>query len=225
MRHALALLFILAACSSETAPPADAPVASDVVDAVAFDTSAPGDVLDVGGAQPCTAGRVEECPCGNGRRGMQTCQPSGVYGPCVCADAGSPMDVVAADAVDVPAARDVSDALTSAQFDVLSCNADQVACGPSPEDCVYLSRGTANAPPRNCGACGITCGYGEGCSEGRCTNPCPRGQLLCEPTAFPVQSGCVDPNVGRVMGGSTFHCGRCGGSCSSTLRCVEGRCR
>jgi len=228
----LVLALVLAAASCSTDPvPSDVPVASDAADVVATDTALPADVLDAGGAQACTAGRIEECPCGDGRRGMQTCQPSGVYGPCVCADAGSPMDVVvAADVVDAGAPRDVVDVVRDAvdvvgtqQYDVPSCFPDLMACGPSLSDCVRLSRGTNETPPRNCGACGVNCSTGQGCIDGRCVNPCPSGQLLCENT-IPVTAGCVDLMRGLVRDGRVTHCGQCGGSCGSPLRCSEGRC-
>lgn len=92
-----ALLLILVACSS-SAVTLDATLAP--VDAVP-DVAAQTDTPDAGGAQPCTAGRVEECPCGDGRRGTQTCQPSGSYGPCVCADAAVAVPDVVTPAPDV----------------------------------------------------------------------------------------------------------------------------
>lgn len=114
--RALLPALVLAAASCSTDPVAtDVPAASDAVDIVLPDAPAP---VDAGGAQPCTAGRIEECPCGDGRRGMQTCQANGAYGPCMCADAGSPMDVVVvADVVDAAAARDAVVANPGVRFD------------------------------------------------------------------------------------------------------------
>lgn len=197
----------------------------------------------------CTPGQTSACACVGGATGVQTCGTGGTLGACVCPDGGSaadvvdassPVDVVALEdrpavvdtgAPDVASGVDVVDAgapdvRDAPAFDVPSCTPQQTACGPLPTDCVRLDIGTGDSPPRNCGACGVTCAPGEGCIDGRCTNPCPRGQLLCEAGGFPVLSGCVDPSIGRVMGGSTLHCGGCNRvTCSEPLRCVGGRCQ
>lgn len=104
----LALTLALAACATERNPPLPvdaAVVALDALPDVApLVDATPRDVFDVGGAQPCTAGRVEECPCGDGRRGTQTCQPTGVFGACVCADAAVARPDVVVPREDVPPA-------------------------------------------------------------------------------------------------------------------------
>jgi hypothetical protein len=172
MRALLSVLVLAAASCSADPVATDVPAVSDAVDIVLPD--APGPV-DAGGAQPCTAGRIEECPCGDGRRGMQTCQPSGVYGPCVCADAGSPMDVVvAADVVDAPAARDAVDVVA-----VPDCGDFYTYCpmgdaGPD-QSCINLAdgnrRGQIALVNTNCGACGRSCPGGTACCGGRCFAP------------------------------------------------------
>lgn len=198
----LALVLAAASCSTDPAP-ADVPVASDAADVVATDTVLPADVLDAGGAQACTAGRIEECPCGDGRRGMQTCQPSGVYGPCVCADAGSPMDVVvAADVVDAGAPRDVVDVGPIAMCGDASVNVLEGVRQPSG---VFT----------HCGACGRSCAVAERCSQGACGPTCPNGiTAVCDGRSIDLQGGERD-------GGLTHHCGRCGTTCPAGHGCLN----
>lgn len=164
----LVLALVLAAASCSTDPtPSDVPVVSDAVDVVATDTVLPADVLDAGGAQACTAGRIEECPCGDGRRGMQTCQPSGVYGPCVCADAGSPMDVVtAADVVDVPAPRDVVDVVDVDPRQTPECRGVTQVCDGRTVNVQIGERDGGLV--HHCGRCGVSCGAGEVCDGCLC---------------------------------------------------------
>jgi len=127
---------------------------------------------------------------------------------------------------DAGGTADVRDVPT---FDVPSCTRQQTACGPLPTDCVTLAVGAVTIPPTHCGACGVTCAVGEGCIGGRCLNPCPSGQLMCDPGAFPVLTGCVDISVGQSSGGTVRHCGGCSGAgghaCVRPLRCAEGRCQ
>lgn len=172
-----AALFLVASCTTSVAgrPPADVPITpsvdapdvsaptdaaplADVIDAATapdqtvVDAPSPADTaapFDVGGALPCTAGRIEECPCGNGLRGVQTCQPSGVYGPCVCADGGA--------SVDAGGAADVGDA--GAPTDTGVPRADVPPTDP-------LCPTTAVRVENNC--------YTE---EG-CASLCPRGRFV-----------------------------------------------
>jgi hypothetical protein len=93
-------LLSLVACSARSISSASPPDAA-VADAAVAD-AAPA--VDRPVAAPCTAGRIESCPCADGNgTGAQTCGTDGVYGPCVCAriDAGAPAPDVAVE-VDVP---------------------------------------------------------------------------------------------------------------------------
>lgn len=145
----------------DTPTPFDTAAPPDVVDAStprpdhpALDTPTS---LDVGGALPCTAGRIEECPCGNGLRGVQTCQPSGVYGPCVCADGGASADV--GDRTDLPLAMD-----TAAPTDTGV---------PRPD-----------VPPTNPLCPTTTVAVVTGCyTEEGCDSLCPRGRFVGRATA------------------------------------------
>lgn len=158
----LALVLALAACSSDPVP-ADVPAAADSVDAVASPDMQLADMLDAGGAQPCTAGRVEECPCGDGRRGAQTCHPSGAYGPCVCADAGAPMDVAAApDVVDVPPLRDAADVVDVDPRQTPECRGVTQVCDGRTVN-VQLGERDGGLT-YHCGRCGVTCAANEGCN-------------------------------------------------------------
>ena len=69
MRVALApsllVVTFAASCSRETSnPPPDVVIepSPDVVEASALTDAVLRDTIDMGGAQPCTAGRIEECP-------------------------------------------------------------------------------------------------------------------------------------------------------------------
>ncbi len=135
-------------------------------DQTAIDTPSPSDTpapFDVGGALPCTAGRIEGVPCGNGLRGVQTCQPSGVYGPCVCADSGASAD--AGDRTDLGAAMDLPLAMdTGAPTDTGVPRPDVPPTDP-------LCPTTAVAVVTGC--------YTE---EG-CDSLCPRGRFVGRATA------------------------------------------
>lgn len=152
-----ALVLVAASCSSDPVA-TDVPAVSDAVDIV---------LPDAGGAQLCTAGRIEECPCGDGRRGMQTCQANGAYGPCVCADAGSPMDVVvAADVVDAAAARDAVDVVDVDPRQTPECRGVTQTCDGRTVD---IQRGERDGGLTfHCGRCGVTCNAGEFCVSCRC---------------------------------------------------------
>ena len=106
MRMLLASAFVVAACSSSVGvdlrDPVDAagtPDAMGMPDAgAAPDAASPMDRPTT----TCVPGRVEACPCTDGRTGAQTCGPDGTFGACVCSamDAGDAPDVVVA--ADVP---------------------------------------------------------------------------------------------------------------------------
>lgn len=235
MRYLFALVALaLAACSSDPVPAAtDAAVDLGPLDgggAVDADPLA-ADAFDAGGAIPCTAGRIEECPCGDGRRGAQTCQPSGAYGPCVCSDAGSPMDACAA--------RDVS------ADDACARQIEQVcgpACGSARPACVVRDCGVQagcinimdgrqiQGRPQHCGACGTECRSGQFCINGSCVDPggpdagasdagrCPSGiSAECDGRRVNLQSGELD-------GGRRYHCGACGNHCAPGEFCVQCTC-
>lgn len=129
---------VLDAATDQPAPLTDAP--ADVgVDVVATDR---------GGPVPCTAGRIEACPCTGGAPGAQTCGADGVHGPCVClaSDAG-PVDVADVVAVD------------AASTDAASTDAAPDAA-PLPgiagdEYCRALAAGVACTAPavNTCGVC------------------------------------------------------------------------
>jgi hypothetical protein len=163
--RALLSALVLAAASCSTDPVAtDLPAASDAVDIVLPD--APG-AVDAGGAQPCTAGRMEECPCGDGRRGAQTCQANGAYGPCAGADAGSPMDVVVvADVVDAAAARGAVDVVDMDPRQTPECRGVTQTCDGRT---VNVQGGERDGGlTYHCGRCGVTCSAGEFCVSCRC---------------------------------------------------------
>lgn len=61
------------------------------------------------------------------------------------------------------------------------------------------------ADPNNCGGCGITCGAGELCHEGKCVG-CKAGEVLCTPETSGVL-GCF------VLTSDPEHCGGCGNAC------------
>lgn len=61
----------------------------------------------------------------------------------------------------------------------------------------------------NCGACGLACPSGIGCSEGSCM--CPGGGEVCGDACVDTQA---DPN----------NCGACGETCTGGLVCLAGEC-
>ncbi len=211
----LALTLALTACGTDGNPPRQvdaAVVALDALPDVAPLVDAAGrDAFDVGGAQPCTAGRVEECPCGDGRRGTQTCQPTGVYGACACADAA----VVVPDVVtlDVPADAP-SDAVDAVPVDdQVDASAAEVGCDAAVE-----------TDPANCGACGAACptraNAAPSCARGLCDITCTSGFADCNRRAM---DGCESD-----MSADVLNCGACGRRCSfegGTARCVAGQCQ
>jgi hypothetical protein len=86
--------------------------------------------------------------------------------------------------------------------------ADQCPAGATPcgAGCVYVASDT-----QNCGACGVTCGTGQFCVGGECTN-CPPGTSTC-------QNNCIDLQTSRD------NCGQCGHPCVVNEACGGGLCR
>lgn len=205
-RAKLLLVVLVAAACSARAVALDATAApGDAVSEVATQA----DASDAGGAQPCTAGRIEECPCGDGRRGTQTCQPSGSYGPCVCADA----------AVVVP---DVA-RLDASAFDVTTVSD---AAPPDHADAPGMDAGCdalTATDPNNCGACGAVCPARANalpvCTSGHCGLSCVPGFGDCNGVAM---DGC-EANFSSTLA----HCGGCGMACAranANTQCLEGTC-
>lgn len=84
------------------------------------------------------------------------------------------------------------------------CPAGASMCG---EVCVDTTNDRAN-----CGACGVTCGFGVPCQDGRCDDGnCPAGQVRCG-------DRCFDPRT------SEDNCGGCNNPCDRGVACVAGRC-
>ena len=75
--------------------------------------------------------------------------------------------------------------------------------------------------PRNCGACGTTCGVFKVCSDGRCVcepgrTPC--GISCCRPGAACCDGRCVD------LSDDPDNCGACGSRCGEGQVCQGGSC-
>ena len=87
--------------------------------------------------------------------------------------------------------------------DALTCEGETVLCGGACAD--------TSTDPRNCGACGTTCGAGEICDGGACALVCPAGQIACD-------GGCHDVST------SPDHCGECGNACGAGEACSAGVC-
>lgn len=69
--------------------------------------------------------------------------------------------------------------------------------------------------PNNCGGCGISCGVGRVCVNGRCDNQCPETpvrQTRCD-------NRCTDTNIDRM------NCGACGTVCPEGQVCSGGTCQ
>ncbi len=87
------------------------------------------------------------------------------------------------------------------------CSLPNITCGRS---CVNPAE-----DPRNCGGCGINCGSGRVCINGRCDNECPTSpvrQTRCGET-------CTDTNVDRA------NCGACEHACPDGQVCSAGNCQ
>ncbi len=87
------------------------------------------------------------------------------------------------------------------------CSLPNIMCGRS---CVSPAD-----DPRNCGGCGINCGSGRVCINGRCDNECPTSparQTRCD-------ERCTDTNVDRA------NCGACGLACPEGQVCSAGSCQ
>ncbi|HVU51240.1 MAG TPA: MopE-related protein [Polyangia bacterium] len=81
--------------------------------------------------------------------------------------------------------------------------------------------------PANCGNCGYTCGGGQYCQQGVCTNvaspdggagvSCPGGYMACYPAAAPAY--CAD------IGFDAQNCGACFKPCPGGWSCQQGACQ
>lgn len=120
-------------------------------------------------------------------------------------------------------------------------------CG-TPATCLDLSHDT-----KNCGACGVVCAAGLGCTDGKCD--CPEGQDHCGAACVDLQSdaencgkcgvscgaaecrdaacscaaGRTDCDAGaafdcRALATDATSCGACGKQCSSASSCVASQC-
>lgn len=90
------------------------------------------------------------------------------------------------------------------------CQGGQCVCPPYTTSCGGSCLPTA-ADPKNCGACGKTCGAAEACVAGACVTTCPEGMALCS-------GACVDPNTDNAS------CGGCGKPCPEGQGCNWGTC-
>ncbi len=63
-----------------------------------------------------------------------------------------------------------------------ACPSGQILCS---NVCVNTATDT-----RNCGACGVVCGYGYKCSSGQCSPICPSGYIYCDPTCVKYPQVC-----------------------------------
>ncbi len=94
---------------------------------------------------------------------------------------------------------------------------DEVSDGPCSLPNIMCGRACVDpaADPRNCGGCGINCGSGRVCINGRCDNECPASpvrQTRCN-------ERCTDTNVDRS------NCGACGVACPDGQVCSAGTCQ
>lgn len=84
------------------------------------------------------------------------------------------------------------------------CPSGAALCG---EVCVDLTNDRTN-----CGGCGVVCGFGVPCLDGRCDDGnCPMGRIRCG-------AACYDPLT------SVANCGGCNNPCDRGIACVAGRC-
>ena len=84
-----------------------------------------------------------------------------------------------------------------------TCEGDRFACD---DECVALSR-----DPGNCGACGVTCGFGQICIDGSCRRDCPSGLVACG-------SDCRDVRT------DVENCGTCDNDCGPDAHCADSTC-
>jgi hypothetical protein len=85
----------------------------------------------------------------------------------------------------------------------LVCSEGLTPCGV---ECVDLGHDR-----ENCGACGVRCGFEEGCLNGVCVSGCLPWLTRCA-------SGCVDLLVDEA------NCGECGRACPANAACASGTC-
>jgi hypothetical protein len=83
------------------------------------------------------------------------------------------------------------------------CEGDRFAGG---DECVPLSR-----DPGNCGACGVTCGFGEICRDGLCRLSCATGLVACDGECRDLRS-------------NVENCGACGNDCGPDAHCADSTC-
>lgn len=84
-----------------------------------------------------------------------------------------------------------------------SCAGDEFICG---SECVHLAR-----DPGNCGACGVTCGFGELCRDGTCQRDCAAGLVACGGECRDLRS-------------DGENCGACGVDCGPDAYCAGATC-
>ncbi len=93
----------------------------------------------------------------------------------------------------------------------------QTLCAPDGGTTYCANTTSDNA---NCGACGVTCGSGQVCQNGACSNGCAASD-------GGVQSLCV-PDGGSPYCANTVNdsanCGSCGNACGTGKTCVGGAC-
>lgn len=177
----------------------------------------------------CTPGVSVACAC-PGASGVQVCGDDGELAPCVCSDAGAPVEDAPPLPSDAPAApsdapdvrRAVGADVPPLMGDVVSPSRDVVAvdtaraCDPR-QTCGSVCVEDYATDPRNCGGCFIACPAGGAgtvptCRGGRCDTGCLPGLVPCGVGV------CVDP------ASSAFDCAACGFSCPSSQRCdYDGR--
>ena len=86
----------------------------------------------------------------------------------------------------------------------VTCEGDRFACD---DECVPILR-----DPGNCGACGVTCGFGEICRDGSCRRSCAIGLVACGRECRDLRS-------------DVENCGACGNDCGPDAHCADAVCR
>jgi hypothetical protein len=97
------------------------------------------------------------------------------------------------------------------------------ACTGSQTCCSGVGCRNLGSTTQHCGACGVACGPGEGCSSGRCTcsgdtGSVGGGQVCTGGTPDCCSGGCTNTQ------NDSSNCGGCGVSCGPGETCSSGRC-